>query len=107
MKLHVRDRLLLLQMLPAEGDLTMIRIVRKLREALSFTEIEHAEFQLTLKGNNYTWNPANDVGAEIEIGAKAKEIIGIGFEALNKSGKFTEAHLAIYDQIMEPENVAS
>jgi len=42
MKLRTYERLLLLNVLPREGDLTMIRIVRQLREALSFTEEEHA-----------------------------------------------------------------
>ena len=41
--LSVKGRLMLLGILPAEGDLTTIRIVRELREGLSFSETEHKQ----------------------------------------------------------------
>lgn len=44
MELSVLERLKLLECLPREGDYTTIKIVRELREALSFKENEHIEF---------------------------------------------------------------
>lgn len=41
MRLNVLERLLVLGLLPESGNLTTIRIVRKLREALSFNEEDH------------------------------------------------------------------
>ncbi|KKL25025.1 hypothetical protein LCGC14_2409420, partial [marine sediment metagenome] len=43
MKLTIPERLVLVTILPAEGDYTTLKLVRKLRESLSFTEEEHKE----------------------------------------------------------------
>ncbi len=56
MKLTVLERLLLLNLLPEAGNLTTIRIVRELRESLSFTEDEHEVLRFeTLPGGNVRW----------------------------------------------------
>jgi len=56
MKLGVGDRLILLSILPREGDITTLKIVRELRENLSFDEAEHKELQLTSEGDTVRWN---------------------------------------------------
>jgi len=43
MKLTIPERLVLVTILPAEGDYTTLKLVRKLRESLSFTEEEHKQ----------------------------------------------------------------
>lgn len=43
MKLTVPERLILVNVLPAESDYTTLKLVRKLRESLSFTEEEHKQ----------------------------------------------------------------
>jgi len=43
MKLTVQERVVLVTILPAEGDYTTIKLVRKLRESLSFSEEEHKQ----------------------------------------------------------------
>ena len=44
MMLSVLERLKLLEVLPQAGDISTIKIVREVREALTFTEGEHTEF---------------------------------------------------------------
>lgn len=60
-KLNVLERLLLLGLLPETGSLTTIRIVRELRETLSFKEDEHEVliFQ-TLPNSNVRWRSPDD-----------------------------------------------
>uniref|UniRef100_A0A6M3KFQ2 Uncharacterized protein n=1 Tax=viral metagenome TaxID=1070528 RepID=A0A6M3KFQ2_9ZZZZ len=44
MKLNIMERVKLLETLPAEGDLLTLKILRKLRESLSFSEAELKTF---------------------------------------------------------------
>ena len=97
MDLTIHERLLLLNALPKEGDLTTIRIVRELREALSPTEEEHKKHSITVaEDGSVSWK--NDAPAAIELGAKAREIAVKALEALDKAGSVTEAHLSLFDK---------
>jgi hypothetical protein len=108
MKLSVRDRLLLLEILPREGDITTIRLVRKLREDLSFSEEEHEVLGLSYTQNpngttGVTWNELNEVPVEFEFGLKVTELIRDSLNTLNTQKKLTEAHLALYDLFTQDE----
>jgi len=102
MNLNVFERLILLSILPKEGNFVTLKIIRKLREDLSFSEEEIAEIDLKLddKGNA-TWNPAKDKGKEVEIGGQANKVIVEALEKLNKDNKLTENHLSIYEKFVE------
>ena len=98
MELTIFERLNLLNILPPAGDLTTIRIVRKLREALSFTEAEAKEHNVAVdaKTNQVTWD--NDREKPIEFGAKAREIAVKALEALDEAGTVEEKHLTLFDK---------
>ena len=92
----VGDRLVLLGILPPEGNLATIRIVRKLREALSFDEAEHADAQIVQDGDMLRWNKDAPARA-IEIGAKGQEIIRSALGKLDKEEKLAEDHISLCD----------
>jgi len=97
MKLTIGERLLLLNMLPPEGDLTTIKIVRKLRESLSFTEDELVKYEITvLEGGRVSWNSHEE--AEIRIRAKGRSMIVAALNKLNDEGKVTEQHPSLFDK---------
>jgi len=99
-KLGVKDRLILLNVLPPEGNLATIRIVRELREALSFSEAEHADLQMVQKDNQLTWNDKAEAAAgprSIDIGAKGQEIIREALGKLDTDEKLTADHLELCD----------
>ena len=65
MKLTIPERLVLVNILPPEGDYTTLKLVRKLRESLSFTEEEHKQLNFRnrfdcpeCKGQVYSGTPA-------------------------------------------------
>ena len=93
----VHERLVLLNILPPEGNLATIRIVREMREALSFSEAEHEDVQIVqADGGGVTWNqdaPSRD----IEIGAKGQEIVREALGKLDKDEKLTADHLELCD----------
>ena len=96
-QLGVKDRLMLLNVLPPEGNLATIRIVTELRLALSFSEAEHADLQLVqMEGGGLKWNP-NAPSREFEIGAKGQEIVRAALKKLDDDKKLTTDHIEICD----------
>jgi hypothetical protein len=75
MHLFIGERLTILGLLPAQGNHVTLRIVRELREALSFTEEELEACEITQKDNQIVWNTLKDEGKEIVIGNAAREVI--------------------------------
>jgi len=115
MLLNVTERLTLLQALPKEGNFITLKIVRKLREDLSFTEDEHIKFNITGSGKEYMDEngkksivPPGQIRfkneeAEIQIGKKATEIIVECLGKLDKQNKLTEAHYSLYEKFIGDE----
>jgi len=102
--LSVQERLLLLEALAAvRGNFAELRILRELKENLSFSEEEHKELGLRAEGGKMFWNPAAAQDKEIEIGDVAREIIVQRFKELNEQKVLTEAHLFIVDRFPEIE----
>lgn len=96
--LTIADRLVLLSLLPAEGTLVTMRVVRDLKRALGFSEDELARYGLRVEGNQYTcddWSPTKAV----EIGPVACSVLHDAFRA---ASKLTEQHLATYDKLPHP-----
>lgn len=102
MLLLVEERLALLQLLPEQGSLMTIRIVRELREALSFTEDEHELYKFKQTGNRLDWKNA-EVEKEVDIGAQAMGIIADLLLDLHAKGTVRVEHLTLFDKFkVEP-----
>lgn len=102
MKLSVFERLVLLHTLPKEGNYVTLKIIRQLREALSFdeAEIEKLELKIDPEKGNASWNKAKDEGKEVEIGREARRIIRETFEKLDKNNKLTLDHYELYEKFI-------
>jgi hypothetical protein len=110
MTLTVFERLTLLNILPAEGDIITLRVLRKLAESLSFTEEEHARLQFRdvldadgQKTGRIEWKTEADQPTELEIGRKAQEIIAARFRELNAQKKLRPEHIDLYDKFVPEE----
>lgn len=102
MKLTVLERITTLNILPPEGNFLTLKIVRKLREALSFTEEELKTFEIVQEGHRITWNSTADTsgGTEIPIGEKATDLIVTALKKLDQEGKLTEQHVSLYEKFI-------
>lgn len=100
MELGVFDRLILLNILPKEGDFTTLKIVRKLREDLSFTEAEHKALQFQQNEGTIKWQTEADIPKEIQIGEKATDIIVEVLKKLDKDKKLTDQHVSVYEKFV-------
>jgi len=101
MLLKVLDRITLLGLLPEKGDFTTLKIVRQLREDLSFSEIEHELLSLQQTDGRLTWNPQADEGKEVEIGAKASVLIEDQLKKLDKEKQLTSQHMSVYEMFVK------
>jgi len=99
MELSMKDRFVLLNILPPEGDIATIKIVHRLRQDLAPTEQEFKDYKITQKEGQVMWDDAMEKkrGAqEKKIGPKAFIMIEEAFEKLNKEKKLTEGHLETF-----------
>ena len=106
MKLQMRDRLVLLNILPAEGDILTIKVVHKLRMELAPSEKELKDYNIKQENGQIIWDDAREkkIGAqEKKIGPKAYSIIEEAFEKLSKEKKLNEGHLETYEKFSPDE----
>ena len=102
MKLNVVDRLLILNLLPAEATFANLKILRLVKEALSFSEKEHKELQFKQEGEQTTWSPTAKVpDKEVKIGEIVTQMIVKKLKEMNEEGKGTEEYLNLYEIFIE------
>ena len=101
MLLTVRERLILLSIIPQEGDFLTLKVLRKLQEDLSFTEEEHAKYKFVQSEDKVTWADKAEQGKEVEIGKKANEIIVLALSKLNEQKKLRMEHFDLYEKFVE------
>jgi len=105
--LNLAARIHLLSILPQEGDVTTLRIVRELRESLSLTEDEHKQFGVTTVEQNgqvtFTWSNAAAAAAprEFQFKAKAFAIIIETLKRLDREKRLRAETLALYEMFVE------
>ncbi|KKL05376.1 hypothetical protein LCGC14_2606630, partial [marine sediment metagenome] len=83
MLLNVKQRLLLLNILPEHGNYLTLKIIREQQERLSFSEEELKRLKVKLVGDRYTWDEMIDVPVDIEIGESARGVIKLAFRELD------------------------
>ncbi len=102
MKLSVFERLLLLNILPAEGDMTTLRIIRQMKEDLSFTEEEHKALEFDMgEGGSVRWKADADTMKDVPIGEKGQDIIKEQLVKANDQKKLQLQHMALYERFVE------
>lgn len=103
MKLNFQERLMLLQILPAESDFLTLKIVRDLQTKLSATEEEFKKFNIKQDGERISWSNAGNKEKDIDIGEKGQEIITEQLKKLGKEKKGTLSLLSLYEKFVGVE----
>lgn len=100
MKLTVKERVVLANMLPEQGDITSLKQVRVLREALSFTDKENKEFEILVEGPMIKWNDEKVKLVEIPITEMMTKIIARKLRDLNKAKKLRDDMISLWDKFV-------
>jgi hypothetical protein len=106
MELTIFERLMILNVLPAEGNIVTLRLIGDLKRNLSFTEEEIKTCNIKWNGNLVTWDDRT-YKKEINIGEKAFDVVAQGFKDLNTQKKLTEQQIPLYERFVEEKKDAS
>ena len=99
MKLTVLERLLLLRLLPRQGNLTTLRIVRDMERELGFSEEEHAALQFVNSDDgSMSWDREADEEKDVEFGDVAYGLVRKGLSQLDKAEGLQMGHLTLCDK---------
>ena len=101
MDLNVLERLVLSNVLPKEGNFTTLKLVRQLREALSFDELEHKKLNFIQDKDQVRWNESADVVKNFEVGETVMKMIADTLEKMDKEEKLRDEHFSLYEKFVE------
>ena len=104
MKLNIKDRLVLLNTLPPEGNFATLKIVHELKMALAPSEEEAKAIGLVQEAEQIRWNPTKDVEKDIPIGKVARGVIETALKRLDAEQKLTPDHLGLYERFVVGED---
>lgn len=98
-KLNLFERLVVMGMLPAEGNFATLKIVNELRMELAPSEEEYQKAGLSIMENGQgvqakDWNAVKE--KELKLGETAKGIIVKALKKLDKEMKLKNEHMTIY-----------
>lgn len=102
--LTIGDRFVILSILPQEGNFATLKIVRKLREMLSLTEVEIKEYNVTQIGDQITWDYGEKT-TEMVFGEFTSQMIENSLKNLNDLKKLEDKHYNIYSLFIEQDTI--
>jgi hypothetical protein len=102
MKLDVGERIRLLAILPEKGNLLTLKIVRTLRDDLSFSEKEHKDMKLNITADRITWDDKAKK-KDVKIGDQAKEMIVKSLKELDAKEELTLPDIALWEKFVGEE----
>lgn len=96
----ISERIWLVSILPREGDIISLRILRILREDLSFSEAENDRFKMRREGLNILWDAKAAASKRISFGKGSWELVQTALTALEKQKKLNDGCLSLYEKFV-------
>jgi hypothetical protein len=100
MILNVKERFALLSLLPKEGNFINLKLIRVLREELSFSEEESNTLKFTQVDGIIHWNEAIDPMKDIHIGEITTSLIVDILKNKDRDNKLTEDYMSLYEKFI-------
>jgi predicted transcriptional regulator len=101
MKLDVRERIILSQILPKEGSFTNLKLIRVMQEELSFSEAENKILDFKQAEDRLTWSEDTVEQKDIKFGEVIEKLIVSKLTELDKEEKLTNEHFSLCEKFME------
>jgi len=101
MELTVKERLVLMATLPKEGSFTILKLLRKLKEDLSFDDSENKKLRFVQEGDMVRWDETQNIVKDIKTGETMMNLIVNALKELDRKGKLTEDHFTLYEKFVE------
>jgi hypothetical protein len=101
MNLSLGERVLLLDLLPKEGEYAGLKELRKAKEWLSITPDERAEFEVTQTQNIIRWNDkGNAYLSDIPLSEYVTTLIQELLRKRNKDKQLREIDISLYEKFI-------
>jgi len=106
-ELTVLERLVLSGLLPKEGNFTNLKLVRQLKEELSFNDIENQKLKFIQEGDQVKWNMVEGEKVRKKVtfadDSIMKETIIKELKKLNDDKKLRDEHFTLYEKFISSE----
>lgn len=101
MELNTLERIVLLNLLPKEGDIVTLRVVKEVQEEVGFKgeELEALNFKNTPQGGMMWDTKAGEKTIEVKIGKAAVGILLGHLKSLSESKRLPIDALSLYDKL--------
>lgn len=106
MKLSVLERIGVLSILPKQGNAVTLKVLRELKEALSFNEGEITELKLTMGPNGSSWDSSKESPKEVDLGDVKLGLISDALKEQDQKGTLVEELLPVYERFVEKKGEA-
>ena len=98
MKLNVGERLMVISVIPKEGDFVTIRMVRGLIAKLGLSAEEITEFNIQSADGNVSWNEKGSVPLDFEFHYAETDLIKKSLRKLEEEKKLNQDTLSVYEK---------
>jgi len=103
-KLNIGERLIILQILPKEGNFATLKLIRDLVNKIGISADEHTDFELKQEGDKLSWNAKGSEEKSIDFKIKEIELISNALEKLDKEKKLEFSHFSVFEKFAEAED---
>ena len=104
MELTIKERIIVLGLLPKETNFATLKIVRGLEtDIVGFSEAEVKQFSITADATSITWDAEAEKKAPMKdcvLGEKAGEIIETALTKMNDTNSLTKDHYSLCEKFL-------
>jgi len=101
MELTVAERLMILNLLPNEGNFTNLKLLRVARENLSFSDAENKALNFQQTGDQVTWTNSDRGNKGVELGRVVETILADALKKLDDESKLKDEQISLYEKFVE------
>ncbi len=98
MKLTVKDRIIIPELLPTQGGMVDMILVKSISDKVAITAKDVTDLDITQDGTTVTWNQSKDSGVEINFERSEIDLLKKQIKDLDDSKKIT---MRIFDLCMK------
>ena len=109
MKLSVKERIKLIELLPKTGDIIDIKIISEFRMKIGFTNKEIVDWKITSTPSeydnmiHYDWDDKKVKDVKFEIGNRIVGVVTNQLKDMNANRTLDESLISLWDKFMEEE----
>jgi hypothetical protein len=102
--LRVHERLVLVSILPNQGNYIQLQVARGLASRVNLSAKEIESVELKADGPKISWNPEKDTPVEFEFNKVEEREIATALKKLDSESKLEPRHLELFDKFVGASN---